>query len=141
MKYQILDIKSAIGKNPEMGGLSFVEAGRDIPFPIARVYWIYNVNAGQHRGFHAHKRNWQLLFCPYGSIDIILTDGRERETIRLDSPSKGLVLTPGLWREMIWLQDDSVLCVAASEFYDENEYIRNYDEYIKYVAERNEKEN
>ena len=132
MNYQIIKINTVWNKDPKLGGLSFVESERDIPFAIKRIYCIYKTEENQHRGFHAHKKNWQLLFCPYGAIDIILTDGEKTETILLDNPSKGLVLYPGLWREMIWRQDDSVLCVAASEYYDPNEYIRNYDEYLSY---------
>ncbi len=132
MNYQIMHLNTVWNKDPKLGGLSFVESERDIPFAIKRIYCIYKTEENQHRGFHAHKKNWQLLFCPYGAIDILLTDGKKTETISLDKPSKGLVLNPGLWREMIWKHDDSVLCVAASEYYDPDEYIRNYDEYLSY---------
>lgn len=132
MNYQIMQLNTVWNKDPKLGGLSFVESERDIPFAIKRIYCIYKTEENQHRGFHAHKKNWQLLFCPYGAIDILLTDGEKTETISLDKPSKGLVLNPGLWREMIWKHDDSVLCVAASEYYDPDEYIRNYDEYLSY---------
>lgn len=138
MNYQIMQLKTVWNEDSKLGGLSFVESERDIPFAIKRIYCIYKTEENQHRGFHAHKKNWQLLFCPYGAIDIILTDGDEKETITLDNPSKGLVLNPGLWREMIWRHDDSVLCVAASEYYDPDEYIRNYDEYLSYRKHQNE---
>lgn len=137
MKYDILDIKSTHYDNEKAGGLSFFEAERDVPFPVRRVYWIYDAEKNTHRGFHAHTLNWQLLFCPYGSIDIILDDGECRETVTLDAPSKGLILHPGLWREMIWNQDGSVLCVAASEYYDPDEYIRDYEEFLAYVGKKN----
>lgn len=140
MEYNVISLKTIMNSDPKLGGLSFVEAERDIPFSIKRLYCIYKTGESQHRGFHAHKKNWQLLFCPFGSIDIVLTDGKEKETVSLDRPSKGLVLHPGLWREMIWRQDDSVLCVAASEYYDPNEYIRNYDEFLEFVAEKKENE-
>ena len=136
MKYDIIEIKSSFGNDKSFGGVVFAEEKRDIPFAIKRVYCVLGADAGTHRGFHAHKLNWQLLFCPYGSIDIIVDDGNERETVTLDSPSKGLILYPGLWREMIWKKDESVLCVAASEYYDPNEYIRDYDEFRKYVSEK-----
>ena len=123
MKYQIMSLNTVMNKNPKLGGLSFVESERDIPFAIKRVYCIYKTEENQHRGFHAHKKNWQFLFCPYGAIDIILNDGEETQTITLDDPSKGL---------MVWKHDDSVLCVAASEYYDPDEYIRNYKEYLLY---------
>lgn len=138
MDYKVIEIKNRYYDNPAEGGLSFFEIGedKDIRFPVRRMYWIYGAEKDTHRGFHAHTLNWQILFCPYGSIDIILDDGREKETVTLDSPSKGLILTPGLWREMIWNQTGSVLCVAASEYYDEAEYIRDYDKYLAYAEQK-----
>lgn len=135
MKYRTLEIKTAWNADPKQGRLSFVEGERDIPFSIKRVYWITETEADLHRGFHAHKLNSQLLFCPYGEIDIILDDGQKKNTVTLDDPGKGLVLTPGLWREMVWKKSGSVLCVLASEYYDEKEYIRDYDEFLAYCAQ------
>ena len=109
-----------------------MEGKRDLPFPIRRVYWITETEAELHRGFHAHKLNCQLLYCPYGKIDIIMDDGQKRTTVSLDEPGKGLILMPGLWREMVWKKSRSVLCVLASEYYDPQEYIRDYDEFIAY---------
>lgn len=136
MKIDIIHLNTVMNDDLQYGGLSFFEGEKDVPFEIKRIYWIYKVEHGLQRGFHAHKMNWQLLFCPYGAIDIIVDDGDERKTVTLDNPSVGLVLHPGLWREMIWLQDNSVLCVAASEYYDPQDYIRNYDEFLKYVAKK-----
>lgn len=131
-KYKIIDVKTVKNDDSRYGSLSFIEGKRDIPFPIRRVYWITETEADLHRGFHAHKLNCQLLFCPHGSIDIILDDGEKKDTVRLDEPGKGLLLMPGLWREMIWNESGSVLCVLASEYYDPDEYIRNYDGFIAY---------
>lgn len=130
--YRVIDVKTVKNDDPKYGALSFLEGKRDIPFPIRRVYWITETEADLHRGFHAHKLNCQLLYCPYGVIDIILDDGQKRTTVTLDEPGKGLLLMPGLWREMVWKQSGSVLCVLASEYYDAQEYIRNYDEFIEY---------
>lgn len=130
--YKIIDVKTIKNEDSKYGALSFLEGKRDIPFPIRRVYWITETEADLHRGFHAHKMNCQLLFCPYGVIDIILDDRKEKNVVRLDKPGKGLLLMPGLWREMIWQKSGSVLCVLASEYYDAKEYIRNYDEFIAY---------
>ena len=135
LNYRIIDVKTIKNEDPKYGALSFLEVKRDVPFPIRRVYWITETEANLHRGFHAHKLNCQLLFCPYGAIDIILDDGKEKRTVRLDEPGKGLLLMPGLWREMVWKKSGSVLCVLASEYYDEKEYIRNYDEFIAYDRE------
>lgn len=135
--YKVIDVKTIQNADPKYGALSFLEGKRDIPFPIRRVYWITETEADLHRGFHAHKLNCQLLFCPYGAIDIILDDGKEKHTVRLDEPGKGLLLMPGLWREMVWQKSGSVLCVLASEYYDASEYIRNYDEFIAYDRKYN----
>lgn len=131
-KYRIINIKTIGTDKPEYGELSFLEGKRDIPFPIRRVYWITETEAERHRGFHAHKLSCQMLFCPYGEIDIILDDGVKRTTVKLNDPRKGLILMPGLWREMIWKQSKSVLCVLASEYYDPTEYIRDYNEFLEY---------
>lgn len=130
--YRIIGVKTIKDEDPKYGALSFLEGKRDIPFPIRRAYWITETEADLHRGFHAHKLNCQLLYCPYGKIDIILDDGRKKTTVTLDEPGRGLILMPGLWREMVWQQSGSVLCVLASEYYDAQEYIRNYDEFIAY---------
>lgn len=134
-KYKIIDVKTVKNDDSRYGSLSFIEGKRDIPFPIRRVYWITETEADLHRGHHAHKLNCQLLFCPHGKIDIILDDGEKKETVTLDEPGKGLLLMPGLWREMIWQESGSVLCVLASEYYDPDEYIRNYDGFIAYNNE------
>ena len=133
--YKVIDVKTIQNEDPKYGALSFLEGKRDIPFPIRRVYWITETEADLHRGFHAHKLNCQLLFCPYGVIDIILDDGKRKNTVTLDKPGKGLLLMPGLWREMVWKKSGSVLCVLASEYYDASEYIRNYDDFIAYNRE------
>jgi hypothetical protein len=138
-KYKIIDVKTVKNDDSRYGSLSFIEGKRDIPFPIRRVYWITETEADLHRGHHAHKLNCQLLFCPHGKIDIILDDGEKKETICLDEPGKGLLLMPGLWREMIWKESGSVLCVLASEYYDPDEYIRNYDGFIAYNSEDGKK--
>ena len=136
--YRVIDVKTIQNEDSKYGALSFLEGERDIPFPIRRVYWITETEADLHRGFHAHKLNCQLLYCPYGKIDIILDDGQKRSVVTLDRPGKGLILMPGLWREMVWQQSGSVLCVLASEYYDAEEYIRNYDEFIAYSSKYRE---
>lgn len=116
------------------GSLSFFEADKDISFPIKRIFYVYGVPKNGIRGKHAHKTNKQLLFCPYGQIKIILDDGKGRKSeVILDNPSVGLILNECTWVEMVWLSEGSVLCVAASEYYNENESIRDYDEFIQYV--------
>lgn len=116
------------------GELSFFEATREIPFDIKRVYYISKVPEGVRRGFHAHKELKQILFCPYGRIQLILENKHGREEIELSDPSIGIVIEECTWREMLWLQRDSVLCVAASDFYKEEDYIRDYDEFKTFLA-------
>lgn len=134
MNYLLINIHTL--QTPDLGGLSFFEAQHDIPFPIQRVYYIHGVARGMRRGFHAHKRLQQFLFCPYGRVEIMLDDGRQRTAILLDEPNKGLLLGDTLWREMLWLKDNSVLCVAASDYYDEDDYIRDYQVFLEYIKEQ-----
>ena len=118
------------------GELSFFEGTHDVPFDIKRIYYISKVPEGIRRGFHAHKKLKQLLFCPYGKIQLILDNGKEREEITLSDPSVGVVIDRLIWREMLWLQKDSVLCVAASDFYEVEDYIRDYDEFLRLAKEK-----
>lgn len=115
------------------GELSFFEATHDVPFEIQRMYYISKVPEGTRRGFHAHKKLKQLLFCPYGRIQLILENKHGREEIELSDPSIGVVIEEPTWREMLWLQKDSVLCVAASDFYDVQDYIRDYRKFREMI--------
>lgn len=117
------------------GELSFFESSHDIPFQVKRVYYISKVPEGVRRGFHAHKKLQQLLFCPYGRIQLVLENKNQREEIELCDPSIGVIINRPTWREMLWLQKDSVLCVAASDYYKVEDYIRNYDGFKTYVKE------
>lgn len=121
----------------EAGELSFFEATHDVPFEFKRMYYISKVPEGTRRGFHAHKALKQLLFCPYGKIQLILENSIGREEIELSDPSIGVIIEKPTWREMLWMQKDSVLCVAASDYYSVDDYIRNYDEFrMKYMDEK-----
>jgi RimJ/RimL family protein N-acetyltransferase len=115
------------------GELSFFEGTHDVSFDVKRMYYISKVPEGTRRGFHAHKKLKQLLFCPYGRIQLILENKNGREEIELSDPSIGVVIEEPTWREMLWLQKDSVLCIAASDFYNAEDYIRDYDEFKKYL--------
>ena len=115
------------------GELSFFEATYDVPFEFKRMYYISKVPEGTRRGFHAHKKLKQLLFCPYGRIQLIVENKNGREEIELSDPSIGVAIEEPTWREMLWLQKDSVLCVAASDFYEVEDYIRNYQEFKHYI--------
>lgn len=120
------------------GSLSFFEFQKEISFEIKRIYYIYNFSEQNRRGFHAHKNLKQVMFCPYGKIEVEFNNGKEKEKYLLDSPTKILIVEKGYWREFVSLKEGSVLCVGASDIYDENDYIRNYEEYLKWEEENNE---
>lgn len=113
----------------DAGELSFFEGTKDIDFDIKRMYYITKVPEGTRRGFHAHKELKQILFCPYGRIQLVLENKMGREEIELSDPSIGVVIDKPTWREMLWLQKDSVLCVGASDYYNPEDYIRSYEEF------------
>lgn len=116
------------------GELSFFEGTHEIPFEIKRIYYISKVPEGVRRGFHAHRKLKQILFCPYGCIQLVLENRHGREEIELSDPSIGVLIEEPTWREMLWLQKDSVLCVAASDFYNAEDYIRDYEDFRKYIV-------
>lgn len=120
------------------GSLSFFEFQKELSFEIKRIYYIYNFSEQNRRGFHAHKNLKQVMFCPYGKIEVEFDTGKEKEKYLLDSPTKILVVEKGYWREFVSLEEGSILCVGASDIYDENDYIRNYDDYLKWEEENNE---
>lgn len=114
----------------DRGKLISVEALRDVPFAIGRVYYIVGRD-GASRGFHAHRTLQQLMICVYGSCRILLDDGRSRSDYRLDQPNVGLFVGAMTWREMHDFAPDSVLLVLASDPYDDGDYIRDYDEFLR----------
>lgn len=119
--------------NDNIGFLSFFESERDINFVISRVYYV-KAPKDTVRGKHAHKLLQQVLWCPSGSITLLLDNGMERKEISLDKPNKLVFVNQGIWREMVWNSDNALLCVVASDNYDESDYIRDYNEFISYVS-------
>lgn len=115
----------------ERGSLVALEAAKTVPFDIKRVYYIFGTQSGVARGFHAHKNLKQVAVCVTGKCRMILDDGVTREEAWLDSPIKGLLIGDLVWREMHDFSEDCVLLVLASEHYDETDYIRSYDEFMK----------
>ncbi len=115
------------------GNLVALEELKDIPFHIKRIYYEYNIDVDATRGCHAHKTLQQVLICVHGSCRIKLDDGRERETIELDKPNEGLYVSSSIWREMTDFSPGTVLLVLASELYDEDDYIRDYDAFLRFV--------
>ena len=117
----------------ERGQLVALEEFKDIPFSIKRVYYMYDTAEGITRGYHAHKSLKQILVCIHGSCKIRLDNGKEKKVIPLEKPYEGLFVSNAMWREMFDFSPDAVLMVLASELYDESDYIRNYDEFLKSV--------
>jgi len=118
------------------GHLIPIEEKLDIPFEIKRVYYISKVEQGVARGFHSHRKLHQVLICLNGSVKIRLKNPNEEEVVELNEPSVGLYIGPYIWREMFDFTEGSVLLVLASEYYDENDYIRNYDYYLEEAKKR-----
>lgn len=117
----------------DRGMLVALEEGKEIPFDVKRVYYMYDTVPGVRRGLHAHKYLEQILICIHGSCKIHLDDGEETEEVELSNPYEGLYIPNDIWREMYDFSSDAVLMVLASVIYDESDYIRSYDEFIKYV--------
>lgn len=122
----------------DRGMLVALEEQKDIPFKIRRVYYIYDTKEGVRRGFHAHRNLEQILICVHGSCKILLDNGREKENVLLDNPNEGLYIANNMWREMYDFSQDAVLMVLASELYNEDDYIRNYDEFKKMISLKGE---
>lgn len=118
------------------GQLVAIEELKDIPFDIKRVYYIYDTLSGVVRGHHAHKELQQILICVHGSCCIHLDDGYEQADVVLDKPTEGLYISNVIWREMSEFSEDAVLLVLASNYYDESDYIRNYDDFLKMIKEK-----
>ena len=117
----------------ERGMLVALEEGKEIPFEVKRVYYMYDTVQGVRRGYHAHKCLEQILVCIHGSCKIHLDNGKETEEVELNKPYEGLYIANDIWREMYDFSADAVLMVLASVIYDESDYIRSYDEFLKYV--------
>ena len=116
------------------GHLVALEEKTDVPFEIKRVYYMFDTKTGIVRGMHAHKSLEQLLVCVHGSVKILLDDGTEKETVLLDNPYEGLYVSNNMWREMSEFSEGAVLMVFASKYYDEDDYIRDYDEFLRFVG-------
>lgn len=113
------------------GNLTFIEGNNHIPFDIQRVYYLYDVPGGAERGGHAHKALQQLIVAMSGSFDIVLDDGREKRRVHLSRSYYGLYVCPMIWREIDNFSSGSVCLVLASNRYDEADYYRNYDDFMR----------
>lgn len=116
----------------EKGNITVLENRDIIPFDINRVYYLYDVPGGEERGGHAHRELYQLIVAAGGSFDVILDDGTNKRTITLNRPYQGLLVVPGMWRELVNFSSGSTCLVLASHRYDEGDYIRDYGEFERY---------
>jgi WxcM-like, C-terminal len=113
------------------GNLTFIEGGQHVPFAIRRVYYLYDVPGGSERGGHAHKELHQLIIAMSGSFDVILDDGREKRRFHLNRSYYGLYVCPMIWRELDNFSSGSVCMALASNNYDEADYYRNYQDFLR----------
>ena len=130
MNYKLMNMK-VHGDN--RGKLISLEGKRDLPFEIKRVYWIFDTLPDLDRGFHAHKNMEQIIVAIDGACQFVLDDGKTREKVWLNRPDEGLYIGKNMWREMKHFSYGCKLMVLASDYYDEKEYIRDYQEFLKEV--------
>ena len=114
----------------EVGNITAIQSGVEVPFEIKRVYYLYDVPSGESRGGHGHKELRQLIVAASGSFDVIVNDGKVKRTFTLSRPNTGLLMPPGLWRELDNFSSGSICLVLASLPYDEKDYLRDYQTYL-----------
>ncbi len=114
------------------GNLSYIEENRHIPFKIERTYWIYDVPGGETRGGHAFKVQQELIVALSGSFDVVVDDGNNRQIFSLNRSYYGLYIPKGYWRQMVNFSTNSLALVLSSTHFEEEDYIRDYDEFLKY---------
>jgi dTDP-4-dehydrorhamnose 3,5-epimerase-like enzyme len=130
MKVQFLQLQT---HGDDRGSLIALEEGKNIPFPVKRVYYMFNTGSNVRRGFHAHKTLKQVAIAMRGSCRFLLDDGTKKIDIRLDQPDQGLLIESFIWREMYDFSHDCVLMVLADQLFDEADYVRDYDHFLAQV--------
>ncbi len=114
------------------GNLTVIENGETFPFDVKRVYYLYDIPGGEGRGAHAHKELEQLIIAASGSFTVTLDDGKCKRSFFLNRPYQGLYVKPGLWRDLIDFSSGAVAMVLASEVYKKEDYIRDYNDFLKF---------
>ena len=115
------------------GNITPLHGGEDLPFEIRRVFYLYDIPGGESRGAHAHKVCHQLIVAAAGAFDVFLDDGREQRVVTLNRPYYGLHVLPGIWASQREFSSSSICLVLASELYDENDYIRDYEDFLRFT--------
>ncbi len=133
--FNVSDCSFSKHSDATYGSLTAVECGKDIPFDVKRVYYIYDAPEGVRRGFHSHLDLHQILICVHGSVKVLTKTPYEEQITELSQPNQGLYIGPMIWREMYDFSEGAVLLVLASELYDESDYIRDYGRYEKIATE------
>ena len=128
MKARLFDLPKI---SDPRGNLTFLETNRHVPFEIKRIYYLYDVPSGESRGGHAHRKAEEFIIAASGSFDVVLNDGSSEERFCLNRPYIGLYTANMVWRELDSFSSGSVCLVAASEFYEEDDYIRDFDEFMR----------
>lgn len=113
------------------GNITAIENNINIPFNVNRIFYLYDIPGGESRGAHAHKECHQFLIAASGSFEVLLDDGKVKKTVMLNQPYRGLHIPPGIWASEVNFSSGSICLVMASHIYEENDYIRNYEEYLK----------
>jgi dTDP-4-dehydrorhamnose 3,5-epimerase-like enzyme len=114
------------------GNITALENNIHLPFDVKRVYYLYDVPAGEERGGHAHRELQQIVVAASGAFDVLLNDGTNKKIVHLDRPFIGLHIVPGIWRELLNFSSGAVCLVLASHKYDEKDYIRDYSNFLEY---------
>ena len=117
------------------GNITIVEGNVNVPFDVKRIYDLYDIPGGEDRGGHAHKELRQLIVAASGSFNILLDDGKNKKIVTLNRPDYGLMIVPGIWRELMEFSSGSVCLVLASQGYEEEDYIRDYQDFKEYRSE------
>jgi hypothetical protein len=130
LDYEIIELPKITDPR---GNLTVAEQMKNVPFSIKRVYWTYDVPGGESRGGHAHKNLYQLVVAMSGSFTVTLDNGEQKETILLNHPWQGLLIKPNTWRTLDDFSSGAVCMVLASELFDEEDYIYDYNEFINYT--------
>ena len=138
-KYSVFDcsiVEFDRHNDQRFGNLSVVENGETLPFDVKRVYYLYDIPGGEGRGAHAHKELEQLIIAASGSFTVTLDDGKCKRSFFLNRPYQGLYVKPGLWRDLVDFSSGAVAMVLASEVYQKEDYIRDYNEFLNFKNEQ-----
>lgn len=114
------------------GNITIIEGNINVPFDIRRVYYLYDIPSGAARGGHAHKELYQLIIAASGSFDVLLDDGINKKVVTLNRPDYGLLIVPGIWRELMEFSSGAICLVFASDIYNESDYVREYPAFVEW---------